>query len=440
MHGIDKEKAEEIFAIMEKFAQYGFNRSHSAAYSVVAYQTAYLKAHYPAEFMASVLTHNQSNIEKITFFLDECKRQNIKVLGPDINESNVHFDVNKAEQIRFGLGAIKGSGDAAVGAIISEREENGPFFDNFDFASRVNLRAVNKKTFESLAMAGAFDTNREIHRRQYLYNVERDNSLIEMAIKYGGSFQQEKNASQVSLFGEDSSVAIPQPKIPQCEPYGEIEKLKIEKEVVGFYISGHPLDQYKIEMQHFCTCSANRIEDFKAQVINIGGVITKAQERYTKTGKAFGLFTVEDYDDSIDLAIFGEDYLKNRHMLTIDNFVYLTGKVEERYNQPGVWEFRTKTIQLLGDIRYNLSKEILLNVLLEDISEEFVEKLELLSKENPGKCNLKLNIFDAKEGVGTELLSNKYRVKPSNEFFSQLERFPELKYQIIKQNGNGMNR
>ncbi len=440
MHNIDKEKAEEIFAIMEKFAQYGFNRSHSAAYSVVAYQTAYLKAHYPAEFMASVLTHNQSNIEKITFFLDECKRQNIKVLGPDINESNVHFDVNKVEQIRFGLGAIKGAGETAVEAIISEREENGPFVDVFDFASRVNLRAVNKKTFESLAMAGAFDSNKEIHRRQYLYNVEGDSSLIEMAVRYGGSIQQEKNASQVSLFGEDSSVAVPQPKIPHCEPYGEIEKLKIEKEVVGFYISGHPLDLYKVEMEHFCTCSANRIEDFKEQVINIGGVITKVQERYTKTGKAFGLFTVEDYDDSIDLAIFGEDYLKNRHMLTIDNFVYLTGKVEERYKQPGVWEFRARTIQLLGDIRYNLSKEILLNVLLEDITENFVEKLESLTKENPGKCSLKLNIFDDKEGIGTELLSNKYRVKPSNEFFSQLERFPELKYQIIKRNGNGMNR
>ncbi len=440
MHSIDKEKAEEIFAIMEKFAQYGFNRSHSAAYSVVAYQTAYLKAHYPAEFMASVLTHNQSNIDKITFFMDECKRQNIKVLGPDINESNVHFDVNKAEQIRFGLGAIKGAGEAAVVAIISEREENGPFVDIFDFASRVNLRAVNKKTFESLAMGGAFDANSEIHRRQYLYNVEGESSLIEMAIRYGGSLQHEKNASQQSLFGEDSSVAVPQPKIPQCEAYGEIEKLKIEKEVVGFYISGHPLDQYKVEMCHFCTCGANRVEDFKGQIIYIGGVVTKAQERFTKTGKAFGLFTIEDYDDSIDMAIFGEDYLKNRHMLTIDNFVYLTGKVEERYNQPGVWEFRTKKIQLLGDVRDDLSKGILLNVLLEDISEKFVEKLELLSKENPGKCDLKLNIFDDKEGIGTELLSKKYRVKPSNEFFSQLERIPELKYKIIKHNGNGVNR
>jgi DNA polymerase-3 subunit alpha len=242
-HGIEKEKAEEIFSIMERFAQYGFNRSHSAAYSVVAYQTTYLKAHFPAEYMSAVLTHNQANIDKITFFLDECRHQNLVILGPDINESNIHFDVNREGQIRFGMGAIKGSGEAAVEAIISERNENGSFADVYDFASRVNLRSVNKKTFEALALAGAFDSFGQIHRRQYVHAENGENSLIEMAIRYGNAQQQEKNASQQSLFGAGTGTAISKPKAPVCEPFGEIEKLKIEKEMVGFYISGHPLDQ-----------------------------------------------------------------------------------------------------------------------------------------------------------------------------------------------------
>ncbi len=433
-NNISKEKAEEIFSIMERFAQYGFNRSHSAAYSVVAYQTAFLKSHYPAEYMASVLTHNQSNIDKITFFLDECKRQSLKVLGPDINESNIHFDVNTEGQIRFGLGAIKGSGDAAVMAIIEERDENGPFVDIFDFASRVNLRSVNKKTFESLAMAGAFDGFEGVNRRQYIFAENGTSSLIEMAIKYGNNLQAEKNASQQSLFGEGSGVEIPKPKIPHCEPYGEIEKLKIEKEVVGFYISGHPLDQFRVEIRHFCNCTVDKIEDFKNQHINIGGVITKFIERLTKTGKPFGLFTVEDYEDSIDLAIFGEDYLKNRHMLNIDSFVYLTGKVEERYKQPGVWEFRTKQIQLLNDIRDELSKEVRLDLMLADVSETFINELEKVSADNPGKCNLRLNVYDSEEKIAVELMSKKFMVNPSNEFLQELERFPELKYRIVSSN------
>jgi DNA polymerase-3 subunit alpha len=433
-HGIEKEKAEEIFSIMERFAQYGFNRSHSAAYSVVAYQTTYLKAHFPAEYMSAVLTHNQANIDKITFFLDECRHQNLVILGPDINESNIHFDVNREGQIRFGMGAIKGSGEAAVEAIISERNENGSFADVYDFASRVNLRSVNKKTFEALALAGAFDSFGQIHRRQYVHAENGENSLIEMAIRYGNAQQQEKNASQQSLFGAGTGTAISKPKAPVCEPFGEIEKLKIEKEMVGFYISGHPLDQFRIEMKEFVTCPVRDIEKYKNQKITLAGVVTKFTERFTKAGKPFGLFTIEDYEDSIDLAIFGEDYLKNRHMMMLDNFVYLTGKVEERYNQPGVWEFRTWNIQLLGDIRSNLSKEIILRVLLQDIDENLVRNLAELAQASPGNCTLKLNVFDPDEKISLDFLSKQYRVSPSNQFFDKLGRFSEVKYEIIKAN------
>ncbi len=282
IHQISKDKAAEIFDIMERFAAYGFNRSHSAAYSIVAYQTAYLKTHHPAEYMASVLTHNQNNIEKVTFFMDECKRQHIKVLGPNINESGLNFEVNSLGEIRFGLGAIKGAGEAAIEAIISERDESNAFEDVFQFAQRVNLRTVNKKTFESLAMAGAFDCFEGLHRKQYLVAENGESSLIEKIIRFGNKIQEEKNAAQVSLFGGDSGVDIPLPKVSVSEPYSELEKLRIEKEVVGFYISGHPLDQFRLEIQHFCTCTVNKVEDYKQAKISVAGIVTKFNEQLAK--------------------------------------------------------------------------------------------------------------------------------------------------------------
>ena len=430
-HNLNEEKALEIFSIMERFAQYGFNRSHSAAYSVVAYQTAYLKAHHPAEYMASVLTHNQSNIDKITFFLDECKRQGLTVLGPDINESNNNFDVNSKEQIRFGMGAIKGTGEAAVLAVIEERNENGAFTDIFDFASRVNLRSVNKKTFESLAMAGAFDGFPGVNRRQYLHENNGESSLIEMAIRYGNKMQQEKNSSQVSLFGGESELSIPKPRIPECEPYGEIEKLKIEKEVVGFYISGHPLDQFRIELEQFCTATVDKIENYRNQNIKLGGVITKFQERYGKNGNPFGLYSIEDFQDTVDLAMFGEDYLKYRHLLKVDNFVFLTGKVEERYKQPGVWEFRTKTIQLLSDIREDLSKSVEIHLKLDSVNDVLIKQVKEISERHPGNCSLKLNIIDMEESIVADALSKKYRVSPDNSFLKELEGLAEVNYKIL---------
>ncbi|MGI9542281.1 MAG: DNA polymerase III subunit alpha, partial [Cyclobacteriaceae bacterium] len=430
-HDISAEKAEEIFSIMERFAAYGFNRSHSAAYSVVAYQTAYLKAHYPAEYMASVLTHNQNNIEKITFFMDECKRRGIKVLGPDINESGLYFDVNLNEEIRFGLGAIKGTGETAVEAIISEKESGGPYKDIFDFAERVNLRTVNKKTFESLAMAGALDCFEGYHRRHYLHAPEGESSLIEMVIKYGNKVQGEKNAAQVSLFGGENGVAIPTPKVPFCEPYTEIEKLKIEKEVVGFYISGHPLDQFRLEIKSFCTCTVDRIENYKNHDISVAGIITKFNERYSKNGRPFGLFTIEDFEASLDMAMFGEEYLKNKHLISIGSFVYIKGKVTERYNQPGIWELRPHTIQLLSEIREKLSKEILLEVKLEDVNDGLVDQLEELSNNHPGKCPLKVMISDLDENISVELLSRKYKVSPENDLIDELEKLNKVSYHIL---------
>jgi len=430
-HGIEKEKAEEIFNIMEKFASYGFNRSHSAAYSIVAYQTAYLKAHYPAEYLAAVLTHNESNIDKITYFMDECRRQEVKVLGPHINESGMHFEVNKAGQIRFGLGAIKGTGEAAVQEIITQREEKGSFADIFDFAKRINLRTVNKKTFESLAMAGAFDCFGDFNRRQYLYNEDNQSSFIETIIKYGNRLQSEENASQTSLFGEKNGAEIPKPKPPDCEPYSELEKLKIEKEVVGFYISGHPLDQFKIEIKTFCTCSVEEIEKYKNLEISVAGIVTKSIERYQKNGKPFGLFSIEDFQDNLEMAFFGEDYLKHRHLLHVGSLVYITGRVEERYRQPGVWQLMPKTVQLLSDVRDKHARSLLLKVTVNNVTENFVDKLEKLTSDYPGNCALKIKLIDDQEKVGVELFSRKYKVNPTNEMIDKLENLNVDSYQLL---------
>lgn len=432
-HHIDKKKAEEVFAVMEKFAAYGFNRSHSAAYSVVAYQTAYLKAHYPAEYMASVLTHNKNNIDKVTFFMDECKKQGIKVLGPDINESNLFFDVNKEGQIRFGMGAIKGTGEAAVEAIIMEREK-GPFKNIFEFAERVDLRSVNKRTFESLAMAGGFDCFQELHRRQYLYAPDNENTLIEKAIKYGNMHQTEKNNAQQSLFGGSSGVDVPLPKVEACEPYNDIEKLKIEKDVVGFYISGHPLDQFKLEIDNFCTCTVDRIENYKGQEISVGGIVTKAMERYGKNGNPFGIFAIEDYADSLEMIMFGEEYLKNRHLLAMGSFLYITGRVEERRGQPDVWQLMPKRIQLLQEIRDKFAKSFVLKLPANGVDVAFMEHIEQISQEHPGQCNLEFQLYDQEEKISVSLRSKKYRINLANAFIEKIDQLDtNIQYEVLSQ-------
>ena len=431
-HGIEKKKAEEVFAVMEKFAAYGFNRSHSAAYSVVAYQTAYLKAHYPAEYMASVLTHNKNNIDKVTFFMDECKKQGIKVLGPDVNESNLFFDVNKEGQIRFGMGAIKGTGEAAVDAIINERDKNGAYKNIFDFAERIDLRSVNKRTFESLAMAGGFDCFTELHRRQYLYSAENESNLIEKAIKYGNMHQTEKSNAQQSLFGGSSGVDIPLPRVDACEPFSDIEKLKIEKDVVGFYISGHPLDQFKLEVDNFCTCTVDKIESYKGQEISVGGIVTKAMERYGKNGNPFGLFTIEDYEASLEMIMFGEEYLKNRHLLALGNFVYITGKVEQRRGQPDVWQLMPKRIQLLHEIRDKFAKSFVLKLPANGVDINFLESIEKISQDYPGQCNLELQIYDQEENISVSLRSKKYRINLENSLIDKINQLDmNIKYQVL---------
>src|SRR5699024_8542285 len=275
----------------EAFASYAFNKSHSTCYAWVAYQTAYLKAHYPAEYMAAVLSNNMSDIKKVTFFMEECKSMGLKVLGPDVNESYYKFSVNKDNAVRFGMGAVKGVGHNAVKTIVEHRKEEGPFRSIFDLAKRIDLRAANKKSFENLALAGGFDGFGDTHRSQYFQEETNGVTFLEKVMKYGAKYQENKNSSQVSLFGETSAVQIPEPEVPPCEEWPTMTKLKKEREVVGIYISGHPLDDFKNELKHFCR---GTIGDFHEQEKNVNrelavaGVVTDVRHLTSKAGKGWG--------------------------------------------------------------------------------------------------------------------------------------------------------
>ncbi len=422
LHGIAPEKSREIFGIMEKFAAYGFNRSHAAAYSVVAYQTGYLKANFPAEYMAAVMSHSMGNLEKITFFMEECKSMGLPVLGPDVNASSLDFDVDKSNAIRFGLGAIKGAGEGAVNDIIQERTDNGTYRSVWDFLERTNLRTCNKKTLESLAYAGGFDCFAELHRAQYFHVPDGDQtSGIEKLIRYGNNFQAEKLSQQTSLFGAGSGTELAKPKIPECAPWSELEKLRYEKEVVGFYISGHPLNLYKLEMAHFCTPLSQLENRRNSGDFGIGGILSEVTLRQSKTGKSFALFNLEDYETTAKLAMFGEAYLKNAHMLRVGEFVYIRGEMRERYNQPGQFEFTPKEIIPLADVLDRYCKAVNLSIAAEDLSEETAMGMAELAAQHVGNCQLKVAVVAREENLQLEMFSRKFKIKPSTDLFAGLE-------------------
>ncbi|MBN4051922.1 DNA polymerase III subunit alpha, partial [Cytophagaceae bacterium AH-315-L13] len=413
--GVDEQKAIEVFNIMEKFAAYGFNRSHSAAYSVVAYQTAYLKANYPGEYMAAVLTHNMNDIKKVTFFMDECRRMGVPVLCPDVNESTYKFVVNKKGEIRFGIGAVKGVGEKAIEVIVEERTENGAFQNIFDLTKRVNLRSANKKSLESLALAGAFDCFEDTYRSQYFLEYPNEQlNVLEKAIKFGGAFQANEIAPQQSLFGESGIEEIPVPKIPEGEPWPMIEMLRKEKEVIGVYITGHPLDEYKLEVENFCNCQLINYSDHKGKSVTVAGIVTDVVNRYDKKGRPFGLFTIEDYTDSVQLALFSEYYLKFKHLLNIGECLYLKGKVQLRYNTTDRFEIRINDMELLAGIKNKLTKSITLNLALSDITGNFISELEKLVQKYPGQCNLNFKIHDGEDKIFVNMPSKKMKVDVNN--------------------------
>jgi DNA polymerase-3 subunit alpha len=434
--GHDDKKLAKIWTDWEAFASYAFNKSHSTCYAWIAYQTAYLKANYPAEYLASVLSNNMNDITQVTFFMEECKRAAIPVLGPDVNESKSGFTVNKAGEIRFGMAAIKGAGSAAVEEIIREREKGGVFKNIFEFAKRVSSKALNKKTMEALAMAGAFDCFPEYHRRQYLEAANGDISLIEKATKYSQKIQQEEDSAQVSLFGGGSgSMAVPIPTIAPMEPFSQLQQLNIEKEVVGLYISGHPLDQYKLEIESFTSASLPDLTDLESlrnrSEIKLAGSVQSFAHRTTKNGKPFGTLTLEDYAGAFTFFFFGDDYVKFKEYFMSGWFVFLTGKVEPKRWAENELEFKINSIMLLSEVRGKMIKGIRVNINLDDLSYDLMEKLEAITSKYKGEAKLYFDVIDRRENIALELFSKKFSIDPSAAMVQELKQIPEVMYKVV---------
>lgn len=433
--GHDPKKLEKIWTDWEAFASYAFNKSHSTCYAWIAYQTAYLKAHYPAEYMASVLSNNMNDITQVTFFMEECKRMGIPVLGPDVNESKNGFTVNAAGEIRFGMAAIKGAGSAAVDEIIKEREANGPFKTFFDFAKRVNSKALNKKTMEALAMAGGFDCFPAYHRRQYLEAPDGDVTLIEKAVKYAQKVQQEEESAQVSLFGGASGSAdIPLPTVAPLEPFSQLQQLNIEKEVVGLYISGHPLDQYKLEIESFTNAALPDLNDLDSlrgrSELRLAGSVSSFAHRTTKNGKPFGTLTLEDYQGGYTFFLFGEDYVKYKEYFMPGWFLFLKGQVgQKRWNDE--LEFKINSIMLLSEVRGKMIKGLRVNIDLDDLNYDLMEKLEEITSKYKGDAKLYFSVVDRKENISLELFAKKFSIDPSAEMINELKQIPEVVYKVV---------
>ncbi len=437
-NGHPREVLEKIWKDWEAFASYAFNKSHSTCYAYIAYQTAYLKAHYPAEYMAAVLSNNMNDIKQVTFFMEECKRMGLDVLGPDVNESFYKFAVNKDYAVRFGMGAIKGVGRSAVQSIVDERKENGPFKSVFDMAKRIDLRAANKKAFENLAVAGGFDSFGDTLRAQYFHDEGDGISFLEKVIKYGAKFQENENSSQVSLFGDASEVQIPEPTVPPCEDWGTMEKLRREKEVVGIYLSGHPLDDFKKEITAFCNTSVSVFKDdldgYVNRELSFAGVITDVQHRISKNGKGWAAFTLEDYTDTHEFRIFGEEYLKFRHFLMINSFAYIKVFVREGWTnretgKKGDPRLQYNDFKQLQDVMDSYAKKLTIKLDIAALQEKRIMALKDTLRSHKGSHPLNFIVYEMEEEIKLSLSSRKQKVNITSELLHTLEE-QEVHYKL----------
>jgi len=426
--GHDAKKLEKIWKDWEAFASYAFNKSHSTCYAWIAYQTAYLKAHYPAEYMAAVLSNNMNDIKQVTFFMEECKRMKLNVLGPDVNESYYKFSVNKDYAVRFGMGAIKGVGQGAVMTIVENRRKDGNYKSIFDFAKRVDLRAANKKAFENLALAGGFDCFSDTHRAQYFQDEGDGITFLEKAIKYGSKHQENENSAQVSLFGDASDVQIAEPLVPPCEEWGTMEKLAQEREVVGIYISGHPLDDFRIEMKTFCNATLahfTNLEPYVNREMTFGGVVTNVEHRVSKQGKGWAMFTIEDYTDSFEFRIFGEEYLRFRHFLVRSSFVYVKVYVKEGWTNKDTGKkseprLQFTSFQLLHDVMDTYAKKLSIQLEIKDLKESKIKALDEVLRMHEGNHALNFVVYDNEEKMKLHMPSRKQKVRISQELLDEL--------------------
>ncbi len=431
-NGLDEKQAKEIFSIMAQFAEYGFNRSHSAAYAYLAYQAAYLKANYPAEYMAAVLTHNMGDTTKLNFILHECRQMKIPTLGPDINESEGKFTVNKKGEIRYGLSGIKGLGEAAVEHIIQEKLENSRFETYFDFVRRVNAKALNKKCVENLAKAGAFDSF-GIHRAQFFFIPSAlKNNLIESSLQYAQNYKKRQDSKLLSLFDNTEEDTLNDPPIPECEPWDTFKLLQLEKEVTGIYLSGDPLEDFKLDIKSFCTHKVAQLVPRENQRVKFAGVVTEFIERLDKKGRKFGRFSVEDNSDSIKLGIFREDFLKYRHLLEPGTRVFISGIYKKWGYDSSNINLDILEVMMLEDLRERKIKSIALNIQLDSIDENLIGQIAELCKKFKGKYPLKISVSDPDEKkVTINMRSSALTVKPENELFEHFEKCKGVQMELL---------
>ncbi len=417
-----------------KFANYAFNKSHATCYAYLSYRMAWLKANYPAEFMAAVLSRNLSDITKITFFIDEVKQMGINVLKPDVNESDQTFIVNKKGDIRFGLGAIKGMGSSVAEAIIEERNANGPYTSIFDFARRINLKVVNKRGFEALAMAGAFDSFDNLHRAQLFHRENTDDQIfIEKLIRYAQKFQEQKNSPQVSLFGDMPEITIEDPQLPECKPWSNFEQLKNEKDVTGFYISGHPLDDYKLELKHFTNCTISDFKDdlgrFVGKTLIFGGMVFSTSHRLTKENKPWGFFSLEDFDSTFEIRLFSDDYLKFKHYLMDGFFLLVTGQIQKRYKSEEEFEFKVMDLQLLPEVIEKRVKSLKLIINIDDLEASLIDRIFTQATALKGDCKIHFQVIDPSEKLKLNFNNGITSVNPG-QFLKFITRLKEVDYVI----------
>jgi len=419
------EKLEKIWTDWAEFAKYAFNKSHATCYSLIAYHTAYLKAHYPSEFMAANLTGNKDDIVKITQFMDECRSMGIVVKGPDINESELNFTVNKLGDIRFGLGGVKGVGTSAVEAIVKERNTNGPFKSIFNFVERVNLTACNKKNIEALCYSGAFDTFHQIKREQYFATNTKGEIFIESLLRYGNKYQNDKKTEMLSLFGGMDAIEIATPEIPVTEDWSNIERLRQEKDLVGIYLSSHPLDDYFVILNYICNLELKDFIEAKDNFANkdliIGGIVTSYKQGSTKQGNLYGVIKLEDFSGSAEIPLFGKDFIDFNKYGFPNMCLLIRGKFLPRQYKETILDFKISSIQPLADVKDSLVKKITLTLPLHELDDKMITELSFLNKNNSGKCSLYFNIEDMEKHLFVSLFADKQKFTINKEMVRFLE-------------------
>ena len=432
-NGYKKEVLEKIWADWEKFASYAFNKSHATCYSWVAYQTAYLKAHYPAEYMAAVMSRNLGNITEITKLMDECKAMGIKTLGPDVNESRQKFSVNSHGEIRFGMAAVKGIGSAAS-AVIEERDKNGAYKDVFDLVQRVNLSSCNRRCLESMALSGGLDSF-GIKREQYFAETKNDPTYLDSLVRYGQLYQAEQSQAVNSLFGDSESVEIATPLPPDAESWSDIEKLNKERELVGIYLSAHPLDEFSFILENMCNthCSelgVDKEELSKREEITMGGIVTSIKSKFTKTGKPCGFATIEDFEGIGELALFGEDWTAWQGKLHEGYTLYITAKCQQRYRNSDYYELKVTSIEFLQDIRDKRVEKFTIMMDVSKLNETMVSDLSTMISDNPGTTELYFQVKDVVSNNNIQLVGRNKSINVARELLSYIKENPALDYSI----------